>query len=243
MSISRCEHSIASVSWIDAATGLPEVDSNPPGAVVTRSFLTGSSGFRFVNYMEVWADFDTEAGTIVGHGFAPASGIYRSPSFAGVPSAIGTITRNVLVGTEPITFTQMLGARTQSPEKLGGIFGPLGNIIGGAVTHFPPIWTELELRIYSDRRREGRVLRHSLFPSMSFYVLRNDPVGAPSAWLHRTPVPGGAQFYDAIPNYDRWRRDGWGAISGTAPGPTPGNPWALEESVLSGIDPNQPYGW
>ena len=79
MSISRCEHSIASVSWIDAATGLPEVDSNPPGAVVTRSFLTGSSGFRFVNYMEVWADFDTEAGTIVGHGFAPASITSRAP--------------------------------------------------------------------------------------------------------------------------------------------------------------------
>ena len=90
MSIIRYEHSIASVSWIDPATGLPEVDSNPPGAVVTRSFLTGSSGFRFDNYMEVWADFDTVGGTIVGHGFAPASGIYRSPSFAGVPSAIGS---------------------------------------------------------------------------------------------------------------------------------------------------------
>jgi hypothetical protein len=243
MALVRYERSIASISWIDVATGLPEVDRTPPGGQVSRAFVMGNAGYRFANYMEVWATYDTSIGTIVGHGFGSGSGLYRAPSYGGIPSAIGETTRSVRVGREPITFIQMLGARTQSPEKIGGIFGPLGNIFASAVVHFPPIWTELQLMIYNDGRFEGRVLRHSIFPSMTFYVLGNDPTSAPSALLYRTPVPTGGQFYNAVPNLDRWKREGWGDIRGTNPGPTPGNPWGMAESVLTGIDPSQPFGW
>jgi hypothetical protein len=234
MAIIRYERSIASVSWIDAATHLAEVDPSPPGPRVSRSFLTGSSGYRFVNYLEVWANYDTVSGAITGLGFAPASGLYQSSSFAGLPCAAGSAIRNVLVSDGPITFTQLLGARTESPDPIG---------CAHTNTHFPPIWTELELKLYNDGRLEGNVVRQSLFPSMSFYISENEPVAAPDALLNRAPIPGGAQFYNAVPHLDRWQRAGWGPIRGRTPGPSAGNPWEMEQSIFSGSDPTQPFGW
>ena len=38
---------------MNAVTGLPEVDLVAPGQRVEHAFLTGSAGFRFVNFMEV----------------------------------------------------------------------------------------------------------------------------------------------------------------------------------------------
>src|ERR1700679_4152330 len=73
MAIVRYDRAIASVSWIDWHSGLPEVDTDPPGAQVARSYLMGAFGFRFVNYLEVWASYDTASETMVGYGFSPAS--------------------------------------------------------------------------------------------------------------------------------------------------------------------------
>ena len=73
MSIVRYVRSAAAASWIDARTGLPEVDVNAPGAFVQRGFLTGAAGFRFANFMEIWANYDTDTRAIVGHGFTDFS--------------------------------------------------------------------------------------------------------------------------------------------------------------------------
>ena len=164
MSIVRYVRSAAAASWIDARTGLPEVDVNAPGAFVQRGFLTGAAGFRFANFMEIWANYDTDTRAIVGHGFTADSGLYRSPSYGGIPSQVGTPIRSVKVGVEPITFIQTTGARTQSPEKIGGLFGPIGNIFASAVKSFPPIWTEIQIQLFGDGHSVASVRRWSLFP-------------------------------------------------------------------------------
>jgi hypothetical protein len=249
MAIIRYVRSAATVSWIDARTGLPEVDAVPPAAIVHRVFLTGSSGFRFVNFMEVWANFDTQANTIVGHGFTGNSGLFRSPSYMDIPSQIGTTIQNVRVGFEPITFTQITGARTQSPEVIGGwIGGPAGNIFASMVKSFPPIWTEIQIQLYNNGSGVTSVLRHSLFPSMTYYTqyLNHSPSAAPGAfvpnWYSRTPFNGNPN-YDGMPNYDRWYENGWGHFGTGTSGPITGNPWDMEKSITSGIDPTQPFGW
>jgi hypothetical protein len=269
MAVTTYQRSAATVSWIDPATGLPEVDHNKPNdPVKSRAFLTTDVGFRFCNFIEVWVNYDTVRRTITGHGFSSASGIYKAPSYAKIPSQVYSIQRNVKVGTEPITFTQTLGAKTQSPEVLGaggglvggaiagGIAGSFvggvgaipGAIVGGllgasvgttgahAVTGFPPIWSELTVKIFNDGRFQAELGRHSYFPSLTFYKVRLDSSGSQTSDYDRVSIAPGAEYYDAVPNLKHWEENGWGSIrGGTTSGPTDGNPWKLNK--WAGPDP------
>lgn len=242
----RYTRSAATASWIDARTGLPEVDRVAPAATVPRSFLTGNAGFRFANFMEVWASFDTTRGTVTGHGFTPASGLYRAPSFLDVPSQVMASTRTARVEGNSVVFIQIVGARTQSPEIIGGaIAGPLGNIVASMLTAFPPIWSEISIRLHPDGSTDTEVLRHSLFPSMTFYTrpvlasMTAEEIGI----YQRTPVGPGGEVYNGMPNYDRWYRHGWGALGAGSRGPVTGNPIGMVRTEFTGIDPTQPYGW
>ena len=255
MAIIKYERSGALVSWIDPATGLPEVDHTPPTSnTTTRAFLTGKAGFRFCNFIDIWANFDTTNRTIVGHGFTSASGIYRAPSFAKIPSHVFPAARDVKVGSEPITFTQAIGCRTESPEVIGtgvggvggtlvgGVFGPMGSLAGyGAgrhvggkvareVTGFPPIWSQLRLKLFNDGRFEVELLQHSFFPSLTFYKVRLDGAGNQTNDYDKVNVTSGAGFYNAVPNLERWKANGWGAIrGGSGVGPTEGNPYNMHK--------------
>jgi len=91
---------------------------------VTREFLTGKKGFRFTNFLEVFVNIDDKTRLVTGHGFTPASGIYRGPSYGGIPSEYYSPIRSVKIGKDPIVFAQIMGARTQSPEHLAGWLGP-----------------------------------------------------------------------------------------------------------------------
>lgn len=246
MSILRYTRSAATVSWIDPATGLPEVDNiRPIDPTTTRAFLTGDSGYRFCNFIDIWADYDTVGRSIIGHGFTAASKLYRAPSFAHIPSHVFPVRQNIEVGREPITFTQIVGARTESPEVIGGavggvVGGAAGGPIGGEVGHrigrraaraikgFPPIWSELRLQLFNDGRTEIDLLRHSYFPSLTFYKVRLGASGTQTSDYDRANVTSGAQFYDAIQNLEHWKRNGWDPLcGGGAPGPTDGNPWGF----------------
>jgi hypothetical protein len=130
MAVETKTYSAASCSWIDAATGLPEVDAGSiTGDSVSRSFLTGNLGFRFCNFTEVWVTGDFSTGSVVGQGFTNASGIYRGPSFAHIPSHAFTSMRDIFLEADAVRFTHVTGARTVSPEVLG----TGGGIVGGAV--------------------------------------------------------------------------------------------------------------
>jgi hypothetical protein len=255
MAIVKYERSIASVSWIDPVTGLPEVDRNTPnGPLAFRSFLTGDRGFRFCNFLEAYATYDTTARRVVGHGFTTASRLYRAPSFAHLPSQIFTPMRDINVDGESIVFTQIVGARTESPEIIGreagtivgGTLGPVvggipglivgplvGRYVGKRVAHsylgFPPIWSQLRLRVFPDGRFTSELMQHSHFPSLTFYEIHVDASGNQTANYWRVDMKPGVAFYNAVPNLDRWKAEGWGPIRGGGPGPTSGNPWNLQK--------------
>lgn len=146
MSIIRRTCAAAACSWIDPATGLPEVDKGATrSASASRNFLTGNAGFRFCNFMEVFVDIDSSGGAIVTRGFTQDSGIYRGPSFAKIPSHAFLTQTDTFREADAVRFTQVAGARTVSPEVLGSAGGLVGGAAGGAVAGslFPVIGTAL----------------------------------------------------------------------------------------------------
>ncbi len=243
---------IATISWIDPQTGLPEVDSGgSPGPFISRATITAEEGYRFSHFLEAWVTVDSTAGLITGGGFTPASGMYRAPSFLGTPSSpVGTIGRKRTFTRTSATFRQLVGCRTEAPEIIGrfafeetGVFAPgrgplaiymnhrLGEMAAEAFKVFPPIWTELELTISADGGYTHSLLRHSYFPSVSHYVQENVPPGTP--YLSEIPdlktIFQLKSSYDGVPYLDSWYANGWGPVGATLPGTarTLGNPWEM----------------
>lgn len=134
-------YAAATCSWIDPATGLPEVDNNPfKGPAVARASLTGNQGFRFCNFAEATMTMDDSTNVVMSQSFGGQSGIYRGPSFAHLPSHAFPILRDIAAGPDAVVFTQIAGARTVSPEVIGtggGVVG--GAIAGGVIGSFIPV--------------------------------------------------------------------------------------------------------
>jgi hypothetical protein len=83
-------YSIATVSWIDAKTELKEVDViSYTYTKVTKDNLTGNSGYRFCNFMEVFVEVAANK-RIISSGFSNESRIYRGPSFRELARGIWT---------------------------------------------------------------------------------------------------------------------------------------------------------
>lgn len=141
MALETKTYAAATCSWIDPAVGLPEVDlKRPTSDLVARSFLVGNFGFRFCNFMEVSVTGDFSVGSISGHEFSAASGIYRGPSFAHIPSHAFTPMREVFLEDDAVRFTQVIGARTVSPEVVGAGGGLAAGVVTGAVVgSFVPV--------------------------------------------------------------------------------------------------------
>ncbi len=260
------EASTGSVSWIDpaspAGSGRLGVSDPIPPATISENFITGSSGFRFSNYLRGYVKTNDSV-TIASAGLHRKSGIYTSPSLFGLGSSRFTtlnsqriITRGNIQG---VRFTQTTGARTTSAGHaagvgggilgggiLGGLLGgmkkgllggPKGMIAGGILgagagflvgratankipqTNFPPIWTEIQLTIMADGTHDFQILRHSLFPSNSFYGIPfSSPIGAtdPTS-LIRTGT------YKALARQQlAWQNSGWGS----------GNPWGMNRPTI-----------
>ena len=243
---------VATISWIDPATGLPEVDAGgSPGRFITRATITAESGYRFSHFLEVWVTVDSAAGMITGAGFSPFSGMYRGPSFLGTASApVGNIGRKRVLTRKSATFRQIVGCRTRAPEIVGGVLGmqnalgapmrgPLAMYIGSQMGQglaesfkvFPPIWTELELTINVDGSFHHKLLRHSYFPSVSYYVQEAVPPGA-DLLLGMADIKNIYELkgsYDGVPYLNTWYDKGWGPVGATMPGAqkTLGNPWNM----------------
>jgi hypothetical protein len=224
------KRAIATLSWIDPRTGLPEVDQlGEPGPWINRALITGRSGYRFSNFLNVTAT--ATDGRIIARRIEPDSGMYRSPSFLKIPSApVGKIGQYSISLGSAAVFRQLVGCRTVSPETIGstvgGIFGgPIGARLGKEAAEymsaFPPIWTEIEITIYADGNWTHQLIQHSIFPSVSYYAINDFGV------FERQGT------YDAVPNLEMWKRDGWGPMIPGKGGPTPGNPWKM----------TNPKGW
>jgi len=133
----RIDGSAATVSWIDPASpaGARVPDPAPP-ATVTASFLTGSTGFRFSNYVHAWCE-TTDGVHLTGSDFHHDSGIYRGPSFLGISSRAFPLQRSHTSfnegGIEGAEFVQVAGARTISAGVIGGAVGGAVGVGAGAL--------------------------------------------------------------------------------------------------------------
>lgn len=257
----RIYYSAATCSWIDPATGLPEVDASPITQLdKPRGFLRGDLGFRFSNFMEAWVEFSPQSGGATLKGFTSASGIYRGPSFAHIPSHAFATAREVFDDGDCVRFTQTVGARTASPEVIGGavgwvagaltfgvlgVWGPVVGAVTGTgaarqITGFPPIWTKLQIRIYRTGRARAELLQHSLFPSMtSYFPPREEAIATAYPQYFRTNHPNGHAYYDATRavQLPYWEARGWGPMAHTTtPGPCAGNPWGTLKGATGGTE-------
>ncbi|PTR08964.1 hypothetical protein C8R32_10443 [Nitrosospira sp. Nsp5] len=261
--MAKLTRSIASLSWIDPITGLPEVDENgEPGYSLTRENIAAGRIYRFANFLE--AEVELDKGALRNPRFTSESGMYRGPSFGKLASApVGKVGKRIIVLSQSILFRQIVGCRTESPEKIGsvggaavgvgagawvgaksgaaigsiggvpgaiavaaigaGIGGTTGYLVGKEVAEyamaFPPIWTELEMTIHSDGTTSQQVISHSLFPSVTFYLLLKDRI------YNRIGLS-----YDGVANLDRWKKNGWKLTPMiNRNGAAAGNPWGMED--------------
>jgi len=234
MGMTVIKRAIATMSWIDPRTGLPEVDkAGEPGAFINRALITGRAAYRFANFMNVTVT--AVDGVIIDRRFEADSGMYRSPSFLKIPSSpVGNIGQYSLSMGSAAVFRQLVGCRTVSPETigsfvgglLGGPFAPIGERLGKEAAEyasaFPPIWTEIEMTVYANGEWTHQLIQHSLFPSVSYYAINQFGL------FERQ-----GKSYDAVSNLERWKKDGWGPMVPGKGGPTPGNPWSM----------TSPKGW
>jgi hypothetical protein len=266
--------SIASVSWIDPASqdrfGFPLQESDRggrPRSELPRSQLLGKELYRFANFLEasitVGEDNPFSGSAITRDSFTSASGLYTNTSFLGTKveefSPIQQSERLPSDGLRPegVRFVQVVGCRTQAPEKIaknlgqdlgaiagcwaaikycsrlknpwvvagccvlgGSGVGPFGGEVGQETVEelyvFPPIWTKLELTIYRDGSFNGRLLAHSIFPSVSLYtsIVKRPPQMDAGA---QTSIFSQGENYDGVPHFKKWSDAGWNA----------GNPWNI----------------
>jgi hypothetical protein len=134
MAITSLSHAAATCSWIDPVTGLPETDAQVINDPKTNlGFLTGNRGYRFCNFMSVWAEIDVANKRVQRCGFNTNSDIYRGPSYAGIPSHAFMVQRETILEKDGLRFTQVVGARTVSPEVVGAGGGVVGGAIAGGL--------------------------------------------------------------------------------------------------------------
>lgn len=233
----RFTFSTGSMSWIDPRLPLPEADfgGNPGPRTTDRATLLGKEKYRFANFVEAFISVNS-AGTVVGHGFTADSGLQMNPSSFLGTSPIPLPTRqSAQVGQEPVRFVQIVGARTNASEIImQALFREIGRSFAHVNFGLPPIWTELELSIYSDGHVVDGIRRHSLFPSVEWYAQMAGTEFFP--WLS---IYDNLYDFDARKNLARWIDDGWGML-GTSSAlplsrndpiaqgiPCSGNPWGI----------------
>jgi hypothetical protein len=247
MAISRVTFAAAACSWIDPATGLPEVDHNPitePSA--SRAFFVGNNGYRFCNFMEVWVNMDSVTGLVTGHGFTAQSGMYRGPSYARLPSHAFTERTEIFTEPAAVRFTQIVGARTVSPEVLGtggGVlagalaFGALGSVVpafgtalgliaggllgafsGEMVGHHFLGFPPIWSKIQIRIYRDGRTEAQLLQHSLFPSLTFYEQGGGQGAAFSRVNHPNGSGWYNALKTSQLpdWQRRGWGPMESTS---------------------------
>jgi hypothetical protein len=278
----------ATFSWINPKTGLPEVDKGgEPGETIHVDEIMLGLKYRFANFVEVVVESDERHG-IVRAAFSDRAGMYRGPSFLRLDSApVGQIGRSVVFNRQSATFRQLVGCRTESPEKIGsavgaavgtgvavggvvvgakvgalaGVWaGPAGMFVGAVAlgtvgyltgrevaefaTAFPPIWTELELKVQLDGTVVASLVSHSLFPSNTLYITEGARAGTSAPIRYRQV---GKSYDGDATRLKQWKNTGWGSSGSPRTGPTAGNPWGMKdpgpEICRSALERELPSGY
>jgi len=270
----------ATLSWIDPRTALPEVDvGGEPPATITKADVKSAKFCRFANLMELHLQTNG-GGHVMDGSIAGDSGLFFANSFLNTtPVQVGRIGRKKEKTGGGLSFQQLVGCRTEAPEKIAQtIGGSIGRKIGGTnstaehlgklvgrelgewAQAFPPIWSEIEAFVtigdpvatLMERYQSGKtrrdmalpttggpragVVKHSLFPSLSFYVSglvaspddavvlgRVDPT---TGYLRQGD--GNRGSYDGVPRLRSWQGGGgWGSMNADGRGHYYGNPWSM----------------
>jgi hypothetical protein len=251
--MSRFYAAVATISWIDPKSGLPEYDSQAPGDLIPQSTIFARTGYRFSHYLEGGVEVNS-AGAITDAVITPESGLYRAPSMWGTKSVqVGEVGQKITNTRKSVTFRQIVGCRTLAPQVIGGAVAEVssglltlpfawefGEEAASLVKIFPPIWTELELTINIDGSFSHKLLRHSLFPSVSYYAQVPPPPPVPTAFgnIQTNEAYQLVQTYDGVPNLNLWYQGGWGPLTPPTQsyGEMAGNPWSMTKPSTQMID-------
>jgi hypothetical protein len=150
------------------------------------------------------------------------------PRLIAVPRVENCSARTVWQGESALqtTFDCAQSPRARSTPRRAHHGGPTGERLGKEAaefaTAFPPIWTEIEMTICADGDWTHQLIQHSILPSGSYYAINEPGV------FERQ-----GKSYDAVPNLEKWKQDGWGPMIPGRGGHTPGNPWKM----------TSPKGW
>ncbi len=261
MALNRFVVGTSSFSWIDPKTGLPEVDkAGAPPASLGVSTILGRAGYRFSNFLEAVLDIDDRIG-ITRAEFSDKAGMYRSPSFLKLPSAeVGHIGRTVCSRSyDAVTFRQVVGCRTESPEIIGSGLGSMAGAAAGyaGVTLLaPPAGITLLLASlgcgvlgYFSGREAAEYF--SAFPpiwtELELTVRKDRSVSCslvshslfPSVTLYVSPAynPAGAPAlykqqglsYDGTPERLKRWKDRGWGLANQRRGPSEGSPWGMAD--------------
>jgi hypothetical protein len=162
---------------------------------ITRN---GIQGVQFRQLVGARTISPAVAGGRVGAGVGVAGGAYVGAKAGG---ALGTF-------VTPGLGTAIGGVGGAIVGGVAGFFAGTATANSIPAISFPPIWTEVQLTLLANGTRECQLVRHSLFPSNSFYCD-----------LTRTISP-----YVALgPEQTDWQSSGWGS----------GNPWGATRPTFT----------
>lgn len=270
----RRYQSAATVSWIapgsilDNALKLGMVDLPVISSQSSKNYLVGNKGYRFVNFVEAYIEYDDSNYKLWDAQFSSTSGIYKDLSAFGIPSQIYELKREISgppkfgENTRGMIFTQTVGARTVSPETAGRVVGAVsgqsiglllgmrlglgatlaeigratGEQVGLAVAKwivtFPPIWSTVRVTIPAKGDTSCNIMRHSLFPCVTFYkqpAITARPGSNELLDKMKQPfeIVGNAPHYSATElDMQRWLNMGWDKMGQN---PELGNPWGIKK--------------
>ncbi len=182
---------------------------------------------RFYNYLHAWIEVE-QSGKIVKYDFYEDSDGENNEEWLGAGSvAYDTIRdKKYFAATKDkpdcVAFRQIVGGRTSRPG-LTAIIGALlasapfallfglwvstaaavvADVAARYIFQFPPIWTVLEIRLYSNGDLETSVIDHSFFPRHRKYA----PVDGSAS---DTGFDKRAQA-ESSEKLDKWKDTGWG---------------------------------
>jgi hypothetical protein len=169
----RVESTATSLSWIPSeavtglmrttfSAGLSHYDDPPTGTLGDLAALHDSDGFRFVNRLEAWAEFDGDRVVEVGQtgGVIMGSTTVRIGPLGATFAAVGLpdLRKEPEIGEGRVTFTQSCGGRTAFPLPRGSAKPPFIRL------QAPIVWTTLSVTLFADGHSEMALTGASPFP-------------------------------------------------------------------------------
>ena len=163
------------------------------------------------------------------------------------PEAVG-LGAGATIGAVAAAYAVKVGVLGSAVPVWGTALGmltglALGAIVGLAaarqISGFPPIWSDIEIELGFDGTRSATLRRHSIFPSLTFYIQKIVGGNPRMSEFELSSYPENRPYYDATKDTElpEWQEHGWGSTSVKQQlGPAKGNPWGIDKGITGGGD-------